>query len=529
MVIEVPTRRLQDRKLGERYSNLSGELLNEYQECDACSASGGTWDWINHVCAPGAPIDPPCQPNASRINGACVCYPGFIDDGSGNCVPGVTECNPKYHKDAAGKCVQDTCIPGWQLDDYGYCVEIPCPTGQHRDRNSGNCVNNVVDCGTGFVFDSLLNSCRPICANGYQWNGSKCACPDGYGLDGNGNCVANCGANQERINGNCVNKCPTGYQRDLSGNCSWMVTCPEGVKYTRNSFTGLCELKTCPDGSYLNEEGNCTLTPDPICGGGQIYNKVTKQCEGKVCDSGYKLDSYGNCVPIIPSCDLNSNEMWFGQCLPKCDTGKVRDSAGNCITPVCVPPYYKDPASGACVIPTGECDLSINEYDVNGHCVHKCGSGFVRDYQGNCVPSCDLTNNDLWNGLCKPKCGTGYQRDVLSGACVVNDCAPDQERINGVCVSKCAAGSTRINGVCVADCPAGSTRIGGVCVTDCPAGQTRVNGVCTPNVLTCPDGQTKDSAGNCVKIAGTGLPTWAIIAGVAVVAVLLFTGNKSKS
>ena len=124
-----------------------------------------------------------------------------------------------------------------------------------------------------------------------------------------------------------------------------------------------------------------------------------------------------------------------------------------------------------------------------------CLLGNVKDSTGVCVPeatSCP-TGKYLQDGLCF-YCPTGQH--VENNVCIPNtiECLPGKHEENGVCVND---------------------------VIPCGAGFHKdTAGNCVPDALTCPTGQTLTN-GVCVKEAGLKLPTWAIYAGLAVVAGLL--------
>lgn len=82
-----------------------------------------------------------------------------------------------------------------------------------------------------------------------------------------------------------------------------------------------------------------------------------------------------------------------------------------------------------------------------------CGAG-LRPYNGQCVAA--------------PSCPAGQHEE--GGACVPDNCKPDETRINGVCVKE----------------------------PDCPIGQTRIDGVCKPNKC-----QSGTSAGDYTDISDT--------------------------
>lgn len=87
--------------------------------------------------------------------------------------------------------------------------------------------------------------------------------------------------------------------------------------------------------------------------------------------------------------------------------------------------------------------------NASGDYTCKCAAG-MRELNGQCT---DLP----------PNCEAGSVWDDAAQACVVKPCAPDEVRVNGVCVKEppCPAGQTRVNGKCEKDkCPKAGTSAG---------------------------------------------------------------------
>jgi hypothetical protein len=141
------------------------------------------------------------------------------------------------------------------------------------------------------------------------------------------------------------------------------------------------------------------------------------------------------------------------------------------------------------------------------------------------APTCPPnTVYDPVNKICLPTgCPAGYERDA-SGNCVAKSmevaCPTGFTRdpVTKVCVpivTSCPEGQTRnAAGQCVpiqTGCPEGQARnAAGNCVpivTSCPAGQERnAAGQCVPVVRPCPEGQIRNAAGQCVAQEPTPCP-----------------------
>jgi hypothetical protein len=122
-----------------------------------------------------------CGPNKICVNGKCVCAPGYVDDGKGNCIP-----RPKCTDSSdCGPC--EICI-------NGNCEPLVCPEGFICDPNINDCVpnpcantlcNTDFDCGDGCGCDEGL--CKPCSAIPCdRCDSVNCACTDGVNCEPTG-------------------------------------------------------------------------------------------------------------------------------------------------------------------------------------------------------------------------------------------------------------------------------------------------------------------------------------------------------
>ena len=122
-----------------------------------------------------------CGPNKICVNGKCVCAPGYIDDGKGNCIP-----RPKCTDSSdCGPC--EICI-------NGNCEPLVCPEGFICDPSVNDCVpnpcanticNTDFDCGDGCGCDQGL--CKPCSAIPCdRCDSPNCRCTNGVNCESNG-------------------------------------------------------------------------------------------------------------------------------------------------------------------------------------------------------------------------------------------------------------------------------------------------------------------------------------------------------
>ncbi len=194
---------------------------------------------------------------------------------------------------------------------------------------------------------------------------------------------------------------------------------------------------------------------------------ATIQCAGTppppppVCPQNTRLQN-GVCVPICPT----GTNLRNGQCQPPaCVKPTVRQKDGSCGCPNPNDVLTRD--GKRCVPPQRPCDLRTNDV-VNGQCIPKCPRDWVHTGKnGACEPPktpCDLRTHDMYNGQCVPECRKGEHHTGQDGACkpdcpngIGPGCLPPavacdlqtHEFVGNQCVLRCKSPSFRLpNGKC---------------------------------------------------------------------------------
>jgi hypothetical protein len=349
-----------------------------------------------------------------------------------------------------GKCIIfPTCPPGTNYQN-GQCVYDTCPPGMYFQN--GQCVPPPVSCPPGTFY--YQGQCFPIdCPPGLvELPNGQCVCPPGF-IYYQGQCVP-------------PQNCPPGMV-ELPGGICW---CPLGTIFG----DGFCKPSDCP--------------PDHI-----IENGFCKPC-------GPGMEEKDN--KCVPDCK-NNEELFKGECLPKCPPLTFRQPDGSCkpldLT-LCPPP--KEMVNGVCKDPCppltfrqpdGTCkplDLTLcpaPKEMVNGVCKDPCPPLTFRQPDGTCKPL-DLTlcpaPKEMVNGVCKDPCPplTFRQPDGTCKPLDLTLCLAPKEMVNGVCKDPCPIGTFRqADGTCkgMIFCLAPQVLVNGECKDPCPAGHIRLpNGTC---------------------------------------------------
>lgn len=319
---------------------------------------------------------PACGKNQVRVEGTCVCAPGFYNmyDGCYKCGPFSTYSLPHLacicidgFKPTAKGCVPDCkpdqyyannqCINYCRQNEVyvnkvcqcdndselinGVCIS-KCGSYEYRN-NQGACVClpgyykgtypicQLVNCPQGTYFDEIRADCITSCKVNQVFVNGACYCKLGYNLNQYNDCIPNCSSNEISVNGFC--ECAPGYIRVALGVCVLQQTGP-----------GACP----PGGVFIF--GQC-VSPT-LCGPNEYW------CGGVcTCVNGYyKIN--GQCVPVQPTyvCPFNSES-----------------NGVNC---VCKQGYYPV-VPGACEkCPSGTFwDGKACSYGNNG--LNQCQSGWI--------------------------------------------------------------------------------------------------------------------------------------------------------
>jgi hypothetical protein len=191
---------------------------------------------------------------------------------------------------------------------------------------------------------------------------------------------------------------------------------------------------------------------------GYLGSIATIQCAGApppppppVCPQNTRLQN-GVCIPICPP----GTNLRNGQCQPPpCVKPTVRYQDGSCGCPNPNDVLTRD--GKRCVPPQKPCDLRSNDI-VNGKCVPQCPNNWVRGNNGQCQPPCDLKTHDIYNNQCVPECPKGQHHTGQDGTCkpdcpngIGPGCLPPpvmcnlatHEFVNNQCVLKCVPPKTR--------------------------------------------------------------------------------------
>lgn len=222
-----------------------------------------------------------------------------------------------------------------------------------------------------------------------------------------------CRPTQDLIDGHCLNKCRSSYQRDL--------------------VTKQCR-RICPAGKILDAQTDQCVIDPASCGDGSVYNPVTKRCnkkavvEPKTCPAGSVLNPQTRrCVKTMPSLEPRT-----------CPAG-----------------YYLN-------LTTNRCNKSPLPLEPKS-----CPVGYFLNLATN---RC----NKIALAVAKPPCPEGQLRHPETGRCrkivLEADCQVDQELVGQKCLKKCPEGQLRhpTTHRCqkvIEACPAGFERdVSGVCV-----------------------------------------------------------------
>ncbi len=359
------------------------------------------------------------------------------------------------------------------------------------------------------------------------------ACPPGTYFNGN-QCIIipSCPPGTTYQQGQCVYPtCPPGYYVQ-NGQCvPPPVSCPPGSFY----YHGQCFPISCPPGMFKQPNGQCTCAPGDVYYNGHCVPQ--QSCPPPMvtlpnglcwCPLGLIFGN-GACQPPPKGCP-QGQEIWNGQCVPKCPFGMIHKGPNGVCKPVvmcvkpnevwngqCVPPcppgQVHTPPNGVCkpiiVIPPGK--LCLPGQDIwNGKCVAKCPPGtFHTPPNGLCKPiiiippgGLCMKPNEMFNGKCLPPCPPGQVHTQPNGDCKlsivippVKLCMKPNEMFNGKCLPPCPPGQvhTQPNGDCklsivippVKLCMKPNEMFNGKCLPPCPPGQvhTQPNGDCKLSIV----------------------------------------------
>ncbi|XP_055632768.1 fibrillin-1-like [Toxorhynchites rutilus septentrionalis] len=431
------------------------------------------------------------DPSLSRVQ---VCCEGYERN-----VHNFRKCDPVCEEPCFnGLCVgpnKCTCYPDFVNNLQGKCVPT-CPIG--CDNGECNLQTKVCDCKEGFELDKGRQFCVPKCTGGCGAGRcvavEKCECDQGYEIDEDGKCVPKC--QQGCVNGECIApevcQCRPGYER-TDDECE--PVCSNGC------FNGICtapETCTCKPGYKMGPAGNkCEHSCDRPCMNGD--------CTGPnvcTCHRGYILDELKpyKCLPHCPNGCPNGVCSGPNMCL--CNAGYIKDRSLKG-SQACVKrklEYVRKNNKNVVVARNKCCKGYVRQKHKcvpvcsqpceNSKCTGPnfctCNEGFTRLSNSRCIPHCDNCDNGFCNKPGHCQCNSGY----VSGA-------------NGSCVAEC---KNCTNGYClepnVCLCREGFAPVGTeenrlcepVCEDGCPNGKCSAPGECI-----CDEEFVKNDFGKCVS------------------------------
>ncbi|XP_053692598.1 fibrillin-2-like [Sabethes cyaneus] len=466
----------------------------------------------------------PCVNSLCVGPNTCSCYPDFVKNQQGKCVPTcpigcdngdcdlglqICVCKDGYELDethkfcvhrctggcGAGRCVgveRCECDEGYGLDEDGKCVP-KC----ERGCTGGDCVApGVCQCRRGY--EETENGCEPVCSNGC-FNAictapETCTCKPGYAATASSNkCEPTC--DKPCLNGDCTGAntctCHRGYILDETNQFKCLAHCPNGCPNGVCSGPNmcLCNAGFIKDRSLKGSQA-CIKRPDlliPITRDGSRPTLEYVRRNGRnvlvarnKCCRGYVRQKH-KCVPVCTQPCENSKCTGPNYCT--CNDGYRQLSNFRCI------PHCESCDNGFCIRP--------------GFC--QCDSGYQHAENGSCVAEC----NNCENGYCSEpnvcRCQEGY---TLGGSEDLRVCEPfcDDGCPNGKCTapSECTCLEGFIlneNGQCgpvpttttPEPCEPGFEEINEECRPICD--RVCVNGECTaPNQCTCYAGYSNENS-----------------------------------
>lgn len=254
------------------------------------------------------------DPSLSRVQTCCKGYERNVHNFR-KCDPICQE--PCYN----GLCVGPNtcaCYPEFVNNRQGKCVPT-CPIG--CDNGECNLEMQVCVCKDGYELDETHKFCVPSCSGGCGAGRcvgvEKCECNEGYELDKDGQCVPSCegGCGSGVCIAPGVCQCKPGYEKTEAG-CE--PVCSDGC------FNGVCtgpETCSCKPGYKMGPSGNkCDATCDQPCLNGVCTGPNTCSCH-----RGYILDE-SNVFKCLPHCPNGCpNGVCSGPNMCLCNAGFIKD------------------------------------------------------------------------------------------------------------------------------------------------------------------------------------------------------------
>jgi hypothetical protein len=400
--------------------------------CDECAdgyhAAGGGECVPDPTCATDDPCGEhgTCDDSSGTIN--CLCDTGYAGTYCDSCYPG-------YHDDGTGDCILDqTCLPNscaghGACDDSSGVVVCTCDEGYagsfcescaggFHDDGTGTCVRDeacaVDTCSRHGACDNTSGVAVCTCDEGYA--GEHCeSCRAGYHDDGTGACV---------VDESC-----------LAGTCAGHGLCTDA---------GGVVICLCDEG-YAGE--NCEG-----CAGGYHRDAFENCVPDEDCDAGDPCGEHGTCVDTTGEIACECDAGFAGEFCDACAPGYHDDGAGGCVVDeTCQPATCS--AHGACDDSTGVVSCACDPGYAGTFC-QTCAVDFHRLPDETCGAdehcaagdpcgahgTCDDTSGTIecfcaigYAGEFCDSCYPGYHDDG-TGACVLDEhCMPSTCSGHGAC------------------------------------------------------------------------------------------------
>ena len=284
-----------------------GYALNPAAGFPLICDGGGQYDASGGVCV--ADTCTAANANTDRINGQCLCLPGFV-------TPAITTAGGTFtHSCTANTCTNainaiplltdlTPCLPGVALVTGGMCAPN-CATGYTTNPTNLNLV-----CQANGDFDASIIQCVPN------------VCTTDTGFPGN-NLLSNAQCTGQLTGGTCTPRCLPGYfpARDIYLECTPTYT----------PAAGTCAARPCPNHSTAVVAAGVGITcPCDTGYVGTITFGATLQwvgtCDPAPCNGGPAAAPAALNEVDYSSCTLQVTD---NTCIPTCKDGFIATGANN--------------------------------------------------------------------------------------------------------------------------------------------------------------------------------------------------------
>lgn len=459
----------------------------------------------------GPDVGDDCEPGYTRRGDRCVDIDECADDPCDSLVDCInlggsftcTACPAGYEGNGRDRCLRvcpdgehdggdhicrpdDTCSPGFVLDEDGACAPLECPDGQHFDGLDGCAPED--ECADGFVLDRDRDCVAAPCPEGQHDDGTgDCAplgrCADGFALDDAGRCRAlSCPADDAHEPDDGPDEAGPLPAEGLQG-----IACADDadvfaldpgprcrVVVRLSVIDGAPTLSLVDDAGALLAAGDggdpieARIEPESAVfarvDGAGIY-RISAEYEGHdggdgacvdlgTCSMGWAVDGDGACT----LCAAGFHDGGAGGCVPegRCADGYALGGGGTCVPVGQCADGFRDDGTGECAPVEGPCARGFAE-DGAGGCALPgvCAERHAVDRLDRCrrVAAC-AEGRDNGLGVCQGQCAAGFHPGGPDPyICLpLGDCQPGAiDRGDGICAADCLAAYARAGAVCVGD------------------------------------------------------------------------------